>query len=169
MLETVTLSLPLPFKPTHTYTHTKKKGPGKIKSLPHTVQRSLYRTYVCMCFYVWTEAKVWNEAYIYIKKKVPRNPTTYQVGGDGEVDMCQEAKVSGEEREGKCTSNSSCPPHSLPVTRCHQHICFFSLSFIRRLGLRCLDVLGQPAEPFTITLPLENTAHKHLQWACCHF
>lgn len=34
-----------------------------------SVQRSLYRTYVSVCFYVWTEAKVWNEAYIYKKKR----------------------------------------------------------------------------------------------------
>lgn len=98
----------------------------------------------------------------------PRNPTNFQVLiGYGEVNMCQEAKVAGE-KEGKYTSNSSCPPHTLSVTRCHQHICF-SFWFIPHSDLRCLDVLGQPAETFAIALPLENTAHKHLQRACRHF
>lgn len=31
---------------------------------------------------------------------------------------------------------------------------------------RCalIDVLGEPAETFAIALPLQNTAHEHLQW-----
>lgn len=136
-----------------------------------SVQRSLYRTYVSVCFYVWTEAKVWNEAYIYIKKKrFPRNPTTRDlVGKDGEVDVCQEAKVAGEEKEGEVyfqqqLSTTLSSSHKVPPTQL-----LFFLSFIRHLGLRCLDVLGQPAEPFAIALPLEDTAHKHLQGACRHF
>lgn len=34
-------------------------------------------------------------------------------------------------------------------------------------GLASLvDVLGEPAEALTVALPLQHTAHEHLQWSC---
>lgn len=29
-----------------------------------------------------------------------------------------------------------------------------------------VDVLGEPAEALAIALPLQHTAHEHLQWSC---
>lgn len=35
------------------------------------------------------------------------------------------------------------------------------------LGLAALvDVLGEPAEALAVALPLQHTAHEHLQWSC---
>lgn len=28
-----------------------------------------------------------------------------------------------------------------------------------------LDVVGEPAEPFAVALPLQHAAHEHLQWS----
>lgn len=34
-------------------------------------------------------------------------------------------------------------------------------------GLASLvDVLGEPAEALAVALPLQHTAHEHLQWSC---
>lgn len=34
-------------------------------------------------------------------------------------------------------------------------------------GLASLvDVLGEPAKALTVALPLQHTAHEHLQWSC---
>lgn len=68
--------------------HTKsKQKPWQdhfASSLSFTsVQRFLYRTYASVCFYVWTEAKVWNEAYTYIKKKVSYKSHHLSAGGGG--------------------------------------------------------------------------------------
>lgn len=32
--------------------------------------------------------------------------------------------------------------------------------------LLLVDVLGEPAEALAVALPLQHTAHEHLQWSC---